>query len=306
MCDILDIQLPAEYQSIAGDVLTNISYRQTHFITEGGAFFLNGKNAEEHAEKLAKAIEEKAKIIFVGPNGRNLPNLDKIPHVVVANPFDAIIKLSATIRETLGLNVVGITGSLGKTTTKGIASYKSVGIRQNLTNVGGYQLFIDCYNTAPISLLGTVDVVGRLPIEPGGKRIAVLGDIARMGDKAEELHIDTGKKIGASGSIDLALCFGNENARIMADAIREAGTAAAIGYVYTSAAAFKFARQEKKTGIMVTGIMGTLMGLLFLVLLLVPVPGLSCSFGKESYICLSIWAILGVAFYLNSRKKAAK
>lgn len=79
MCDILDIQLPAEYQSIAGDVLTNISYRQTHFITEGGAFFLNGKNAEERAEKLAKAIEEKAKIVFVGPNGRNLPNLDKIP-----------------------------------------------------------------------------------------------------------------------------------------------------------------------------------------------------------------------------------
>lgn len=38
VCDILDIQLPAEYQSIAGDVLTNISYRQTHFITEGGAF----------------------------------------------------------------------------------------------------------------------------------------------------------------------------------------------------------------------------------------------------------------------------
>lgn len=82
------------------------------------------------------------------------------------------------------------------------------------------------------------------------------------------------------------------------------GTVAAIGCAYTSAAAFKFARQEKKTGIMVTGILGTLMGLLFLVLLLV--PGLSCSLGKESCICLIIWAIPGVAFYPNSRKKAAK
>lgn len=413
VCDILGIQLPAAYQDIANDVLTNMAYN-THFLTEGGAYFLAGKNPQDRAEKLAKAIEEKAKIVFVGPVSRKLPDLERIPHIVVPDPFAAVIKLSATVREKLGLNVVGITGSLGKTTTKdiihavlkqgheakkslgnqntiypifnnlqkmpldteffvqefgaatpgvmpkteracmpnagvitnisdphldvfgtrenilaeklqlitqmpagcpaflnyddellkkvelsdhpiisyavnnksadyyaeelevfedymtftivhgdrrtpvrlnahgthnvgnalvaaavgewfgmtqeaitrGIAAYKSVGIRQNLTNVGGYQLFIDCYNTAPVSLLGTVDVVGRLPIEPGGKRIAVMGDIARLGDKAVELHIDTGKKIGESGSIDLAICFGNENARIMAEAIREAGTAA--------------------------------------------------------------------------------
>lgn len=83
-------------------------------------------------------------------------------------------------------------------------------------------------------------------------------------------------------------------------------TGAAIGYAYTSAAAFKFAKKEKNTGIMVTGLLGLVMGLLFLVLLLVPVPGLSCSLGKESYICLIIWAILGVAFYVYSKKKAAK
>lgn len=413
VCQILGVELPAIYENIADDVLTNMAYN-THFLTEGGAYFLAGKTSEDRAEKLAKAIEEKAKLVFIGPASRDLDGLDQIPHILVPNPFDAVITLSATIRDKLGLNVIGITGSLGKTTTKdiihavlkqghvaskslgnqntiypifnnlqkmpldtefyvqefgaatpgvmpkteraclpnagvitnisdphldvfgtrenilkeklqlitqmpegcpaflnyddellrqvkldkhpiisyainnkkadyyardlkvyddymtfdivhkwrrtpvrlnahgthnvgnalvaaaigewfgmsqkdiakGIASYKSVGIRQNLTNVGGYQLFIDCYNTAPVSLLGTVDVVGKLPVTPGGKRIAVIGDIARLGDQAQELHIDTGTKIGASGSIDLALCFGNENAKLMADAIRQAGTAA--------------------------------------------------------------------------------
>lgn len=101
--------------------------------------------------------------------------------------------------------------------------------RQNLTNVGGYRLFIDCYNTAPVSLLGAIEVLEKLSVEPGGKRVAVLGDIVRLGDDEKRLHQETGAKIGKS-NLDLALCFGNENAKIMADAIREAGTAA----LYTS------------------------------------------------------------------------
>ena len=78
---------------------------------------------------------------------------------------------------------------------------------------------------------------------------------------------------------------------------------AAIGYAYTSAAAAKFARKEGNTGILVTGILGTVMGIVFMVLLLVPIPGLNCSLGKESYICLILWIIAGAVFYLMTRKK---
>ena len=81
---------------------------------------------------------------------------------------------------------------------------------------------------------------------------------------------------------------------------------AAIGYGYTSAAAFKYAKQEKQKGIMVSGILGTVLAVMFMVLLLVPIPGLSCSLGKESYICLIIWIVLGALFYLTTRKKNAK
>lgn len=82
-------------------------------------------------------------------------------------------------------------------------------------------------------------------------------------------------------------------------------TGAAIGYAYTSAAAFKYARQEKHTGTMITGLVGTLMGLMFLVLLLVPIPMFNCSLGKESYICLIIWIIMGILFFARSRSKSA-
>ena len=78
---------------------------------------------------------------------------------------------------------------------------------------------------------------------------------------------------------------------------------AAIGYGYTSAAAYRFAKKEKNTGVMVTGILGFLMACVFAVLLLVPIPSLHCSLGRESYICLVIWIVLGVIFYMSTGKK---
>lgn len=81
---------------------------------------------------------------------------------------------------------------------------------------------------------------------------------------------------------------------------------AAIGYAYTSAAAVKFARKEKRPGYLFSGLMGTILALLFAVLLLVPIPGLSCALGRESYICLGAWIALGIVFYLSARRGAQK
>ena len=41
---------------------------------------------------------------------------------------------------------------------------------------------------------------------------------------------------------------------------------------------------------------GRIFSFFFAVLLLIPIPGLSCSLGKESYICLIIWIVLGLVF----------
>lgn len=77
---------------------------------------------------------------------------------------------------------------------------------------------------------------------------------------------------------------------------------AAVGYAYTSAAAVKFAGKEGNIPIMITGVLGLLLGIAFCVLLLVPIPAFHCSLGKESYICLVIWIALGMIFYFRNRK----
>lgn len=81
---------------------------------------------------------------------------------------------------------------------------------------------------------------------------------------------------------------------------------AAIGYGYTSLAAYKFAKKENNKGIMVTGIIGGIMALAFMVLLLVPIPMFNCSLGTESYICLIAWVLIGVVFYIYSKRHIAK
>ena len=78
---------------------------------------------------------------------------------------------------------------------------------------------------------------------------------------------------------------------------------AAIGYGYTSLAAFKFARMEHNRVIMATSLLGTLFALVFVVLLLVPIPLFNTSLGKESYICFAVWIVLGILFYMFSPKR---
>ena len=105
---------------------------------------------------------------------------------------------------------------------KGNGSYRSVGIRQNVTNIGGYNLFIDCYNTAPVSLVGAIEVLGKLPVGEGGRRIAVMGDIPRLGEQEKELHIEVAQKLGKT-NLDMAFCFGDELAVVMADELKRQG-----------------------------------------------------------------------------------
>ena len=50
--------------------------------------------------------------------------------------------------------------------------------------------------------------------------------------------------------------------------------------------------------------LGALFSLAFMVLQLIPIPGLSgVHFGKESYLMLVVWIVLGAVFYLKQRKQ---
>lgn len=81
---------------------------------------------------------------------------------------------------------------------------------------------------------------------------------------------------------------------------------ASIGYFFTCASTLK---TEKRDGdgsafLRAMAITGIGFSLAFMILQLIPIPGLSgVHFGKESYIMLVVWVLLGMIFYLKQRKQ---
>lgn len=73
---------------------------------------------------------------------------------------------------------------------------------------------------------------------------------------------------------------------------------AAFGYLYTSLAAYKLGKGNLK--ITLFGIMGTIIGGVFILLLLVPV--FSTSLNRDACITLFIWCIIGIFFKISTLK----
>ena len=84
---------------------------------------------------------------------------------------------------------------------------------------------------------------------------------------------------------------------------------ASIGYFFTSVACLVTLKRDgdgtKTTKIM--AIIGTCFSVAFMILQLIPIPGLSgVHFGKESYILLIVWIIIGAIFYFMQKKNFVK
>ena len=81
---------------------------------------------------------------------------------------------------------------------------------------------------------------------------------------------------------------------------------ASIGFFFTCASALVTMKRDgdgsKKLKLFAT--LGVIFSAIFMVLQLIPVPGLSgVHFGKESYFMLVVWILIGLVFYLFQRKK---
>ena len=80
---------------------------------------------------------------------------------------------------------------------------------------------------------------------------------------------------------------------------------ASIGYFFTSAATLVTLKRDKDgtAFLKVMAVIGVVFSGTFMVLQLVPIPGLSgVHFCKESYIMLVAWVAIGMAFYMMQRK----
>lgn len=83
---------------------------------------------------------------------------------------------------------------------------------------------------------------------------------------------------------------------------------ASIGYFFTSAATLVTMKKDGDgtKSLKVLAILGVCFSIIFMMLQLIPIPGLSgVHFCKESYIMLVVWTILGALFYIAQRKNFA-
>jgi hypothetical protein len=80
---------------------------------------------------------------------------------------------------------------------------------------------------------------------------------------------------------------------------------ASIGYFFTCASALVTAKRDGDGSafLKTMSLIGVLFSLAFVVLQLIPIPGLvGVHFGKESYLLLVVWIVLGLMFYFRQSK----
>ncbi len=81
---------------------------------------------------------------------------------------------------------------------------------------------------------------------------------------------------------------------------------ASMGFFFTSASALKRMKGQKDGSrfLKVTAVLGVVFSMIFMILQLVPIPGLEgVNFCQESYLMLVVWVTLGIVFYFMQRKK---
>jgi len=72
---------------------------------------------------------------------------------------------------------------------------------------------------------------------------------------------------------------------------------AIVGFGYTSAAAYKIAKAENNKQVVITGITGTVISIIFAIVQIVPRLAAMEAMGSEAFLLLSVWCLLGFVFY---------
>lgn len=91
-----------------------------------------------------------------------------------------------------------------------LAEYRTAGIRQNLINVGGVYINVDCYNVAEESIWAMLKGGETFELDEGGKRIALVGGENKLGSEVVSRSTEFGKKL-AEIKLDKIMFCGIKN-----------------------------------------------------------------------------------------------
>ena len=102
-----------------------------------------------------------------------------------------------------------------------LAEFIPSGLRQSIVKKGEQTVIIDCYNAAPDSIKASLAILSELTPMPGGRRIAVLGDMLELGSMSQKLHEEVGTYV-ADSKTDILVCYGNDS-KYIAEKAKELG-----------------------------------------------------------------------------------
>ena len=118
------------------------------------------------------------------------------------------------VLDSLAAVAVGIQlGVAPEKITESLAAFRNMEGRQEIFAFNGYTIIRDCYNAGPESMAAALSVLGNR----GGRRIAVLGDMLELGERAPQEH----EKVGALAAqkAQLLLAYGPNSEKMVAGAI---------------------------------------------------------------------------------------
>lgn len=149
--------------------------------------------ADYHAENI-QVTDNGLKFDIVFPDG----HIHTILHMYgLHNVTDALLAFAAGVES----------GVTPEQAVKGLGNYVPNGMRQNIVREGNRTFYIDCFNAAVKSMKTALDTLGELPVKQGGARIAVLGDMAELGEDSDAMHREVGK-MAAQSNLDVLICYG--------------------------------------------------------------------------------------------------
>ncbi len=97
--------------------------------------------------------------------------------------------------------------------------YTPAELRMELVQIRNIKVINDSYNANPVSVEKALETLKR--IKTPGRKIAVLGDMLELGEKAIDFHLEVGRKVAGLG-VDLLVLVG-KLARLIGEGAKEAG-----------------------------------------------------------------------------------
>jgi UDP-N-acetylmuramoyl-tripeptide--D-alanyl-D-alanine ligase len=106
--------------------------------------------------------------------------------------------------------------------------------------VGGLSVLDDSYNANPDSVKAALRTLRQLPVK--GRRIAILGRMAELGEHSDEQHLQVGRAAAENG-IDILVGIGEEGAQLASGAGKNVET-----HVFSDHAGVAAFLQKNATG----------------------------------------------------------